>query len=158
MRKTRSGQSIVEVVIATTLISIGIIAALSLSNFSTKQNTYSKALNDATSYNNQVADWLRAQKTQLGWAAFTDKLTTDAGGGVATYCLMSLPSGADDFTALTAAPCNPTDFIDGTAYTRELQLDINNLADGRIPTTVITSWEEKVTRSATLNMELTQWQ
>src|SRR5690242_14672897 len=100
MKQHKQGQSIVEVVIATTLISIGIIAALSLSNYSAKQNTYSKALNDATTLNNQAADWLRSQKTQVGWATLVDKLETDSAGARSTYCLSSLPAAPETFLDL----------------------------------------------------------
>jgi hypothetical protein len=135
------------------------VAALSLSNYSTKQNSYSKALNDATSYNSQVADWLRSEKTRLGWAVLVDKLQADTGAGTATYCLTQLPSGSNDFTSLTAGNCDPTtDFITGTVFVRELTLITDNIDSGSIAVTVTTSWEEKTTRQATLNMEISKWQ
>lgn len=158
MIKLKSGQSIVEVVIATTLISIGVVAALSLANYSTKQNIYSKSLNQATSYNSQVADWLRSQKTKIGWAAFIEKLQADSGGGTSTYCLASIPSGASDFTTLAAGNCDPTDYISNTLFIRELTVDISDVSAGLVRASVVTSWVEKTTRTATLTMELSQWQ
>lgn len=158
MIKLKSGQSIVEVVIATSLISIGIVAALSLANYSTKQNTYSKSLNQATAYNSHAADWIRSQKTKIGWASLIDKLQTDSGGGTSTYCLSSLPSGANDITTLVAGNCDPTDYITGTTFIRELTINLDDVSNGKLTLNVVTSWQEKQTRTATLTMELAQWQ
>lgn len=157
MTKLKSGQSIVEVVIATTLISIGIVAALSLANYSARQNTYAKLVNEATSYNNQAADWLRAERVRLGWGEFTAKLTSDSAGSAVAYCLVSLSLASVDFTSLAPGNCNPTDYIVGTIFVRELIVDLDSLGDGQLTATVTTSWQDKTIHRIPLVTELSQW-
>ena len=148
--KTKSGQSIIEVVIAAALISMGVIAALSLTNYSQKQSTFSKTLNLATSYNNQASEWLRNQRTTLGWAVFLDKITREG----STYCLATLPA---DFSALVPGSCSGTDVILGTLYRRQLDFDTAQSAQGILSATITTTWQEKTTRTTSLTLEISQW-
>lgn len=153
----RSGQSILEVVIATTLISMGVIAALSLTNQSQKSSNYAKSLDAATAYNNQAADYLRNQKNQLGYATLAEKFTSESSGGVAHYCLVTLPSDSSSFLALNSGVCSDTDMIQGTSFLRDLVVDVSNVSTGIIPITITTSWGDSSTRRAVLNMEISQW-
>jgi len=154
--KLKSGQSIIEVVIATTLISIGIIAALSLTNQSQKSSNYAKMLDTANSYNNQLADYLRNQKNIIGWGNLIEKLTSDSSGGYAYYCYNTL-SENEDFLEKTIGPCDGSSTLSGTVFSREVEFDARSLDSGILPVKITTSWEEKTTRSATLNLELSQW-
>lgn len=153
----RIGSSILEVVVATALISMGIIAALSLTNYSQKQSNYSKYFNEATTYNSQAADWLRSQKSQLGWPIFVNSLDLDTATSTLSYCLPSLPSDSAQFIALSSSTCNSTDYIPLTSFRRQIDLDISDVALGIITATLTTKWEEKVTRTATLNLEIGRW-
>lgn len=153
---TKSGQSIIEVVIATTLISIGVIAALSLTNQSQKSSNYAKLLDLANSYNNQLADYLRNQKAKVGWGNMVEKIDADASSGYAYYCFNTL-SENEDFLEKTAGSCPEDSYLDGTLFSREVEFDARTLATGILPTIITTSWEDKATRTATLNLELSQW-
>ncbi len=155
--KTLAGQSILEVVIATTLISMGVIAALSLTNQSQKSSNYAKTLDAATAYNNQAADYLRNQKNQLGYATLAEMFTQDSSGGSATYCLDSLPADSTSFLALTPGSCSDTDLVQGSTFKRDLVVDVTNSSSGIIPITITTSWSDSSVRSAVLKMELSKW-
>lgn len=157
MKVRRRGQTIIEVVIATTLISMGVIAALSLTNQSQKSSNYAKTLDAATAYNNQVADYLRIKKTVLGYATLAEKFVADSSGGVATYCLPSLPEGNDEFLEMPPGICDTGDLIDNTSFLRTLRVETVDLASGIIPATVTTTWPDTVERSAALDMEISQW-
>jgi len=158
MIKHRSGQTILEVVIATTLISMGVIAALSLTNQSQKSSNFSKLLNEATAYNNQLADYLRTAKSTHGFAVLGSIFTEDSQGGTATYCFPSLTETITDFLVITPGSCAPNSYIQGTTFIREMVVDTTNIeTTGIIPITITTSWEDKTTRSAKLEMELTKW-
>lgn len=159
MKKIKSGQSILEVVIATTMISIAIIAALGLTNQSQKSSNYAKLLDQATSYNNQAADYFRNQKHLLGWASFTEKITSDAGtGNTTTYCLNTMPdSSTITFDSLTASSCDESDRIAATIFTREVNISTLDLASGNIEIVITTTWPDSIERVATLTMELSQW-
>lgn len=152
-----SGQSIIEVVIATTLISMGVIAALSLTNQSQKSSNYAKTLDSATAYNNQVADYLRNQKNKLGYATLAEMFETDSSGGVAIYCLVSLPADSDSFLALSPGICSDADLIQGTSFKRSIEVDVSSISTGIIPVTITTSWEDTTERRAILNVEISQW-
>lgn len=157
MIKIRQGQTILEVVIATTLISMGVIAALSLTNQSQKSSNFSKLLNEATSYNNQLADYLRTAKSTHGYSVLSDLFTNAAQGGVATYCFPTISENVSDFLNITPGSCSPTDTIQGTIFMREMAVNTTNLNSGVIPITITTSWQDKTTRSTKLEMELTKW-
>lgn len=158
MITNKSGQSIIEVVIATTLISIGIIAALSLTNRSQRQVTYSKTLDQANAFNNQLADYLRDQKSRLGWAAFVEKVEIDNGSSsIATYCYSSIPASDSDFSDKSAGVCSSSSYITGTNFVRSVEIDTSRTSSGIIDIDITTTWQESTPRSAQLHLELTQW-
>lgn len=144
MNKIRRGTSIIEVVIAATLISVAIVAALSLTNQSQKQNTYAKGLAEATKYATQAADWIRSERDRLGYATL---YTVDDG----VYCLNSLPS---DYTVMETGSCSDNSFIASTVFQREVSL--TKTAD-TINAVVTITWMESVERQAKIEMELTSW-
>jgi Tfp pilus assembly protein PilV len=158
--KTKKGQSIVETVIAAALISIAVIAALSLANYSQKQTNYSKSLAEATKYNSQVADWLRKEKNALGFATIADKATGDANSdNLAIYCLNAIPDeGSGDFTTLTAGTCPDNSYVDQTIFVRQITVDTTDVSSGTLHVSINISWQETMTRSTTIEVELYQWQ
>lgn len=157
--KILRGTSIIEIVVAAALISVAIIAALSLANYSQKQNNYARGLAEATKYNSQAIDWIRTQRESLGWSTIASKAISDDVANIATYCLDILPStsGGTDFTNLTSGVCVETDFIVDTLFTREMTIDTTNEGSGVLKITVVVSWMEEVERQATVETELTQW-
>jgi Tfp pilus assembly protein PilV len=155
----KQGTSIIEVVIAAALISVAIIAALSLANYSQKQNTYARDLAEATEYTTQAADWIRTQRDSLGWATIADKATTDDVGNLATYCLNSIPTAAstNDFTDIAGVSCVTGTYIQDTFFQREMLVDTSSVANGILKITIQVTWFEEVERQSTLEMELSQW-
>lgn len=157
--KFKRGTSIIEIVIAAALISVAIISALSLANYSQKQNSYARGLAEATKYTTQAQDWIRSQRESLGWATIAAKAVADDVANVATYCIQALPTtaGGTDFTDLTSGACQSTDYIAGTLYRRELKVDTTGQGSGVLKITVIVTWMEEIERQATVETELTQW-
>ncbi|EKD80483.1 MAG: hypothetical protein ACD_40C00076G0003 [uncultured bacterium] len=144
------GTSIIEIVIAAALISVAVIAALSLTNHSQKQNTSARGLAEATKYNTQATDWIRSQRDILGWATIAAKPNN-------TFCLNSLPS---DFNSLpTPGACGASSYITGTQYKRQITLtsSATDKTNGIVKITIDVTWEEKLTRHVTTEMELTSW-
>jgi Tfp pilus assembly protein PilV len=144
MTRFRKGTSIVEVVIAAALISVAIIAALSLTNQSQKQNTYARGLAEATKYASQASDWIRSERDNLG---YTTLYTVDDG----TYCINSFPA---DFTQMEADVCDDNSFITNTIYQREVVVTKN--ADS-INLIINVTWNETIPRQAKIEMEITSW-
>lgn len=151
------GQSLLEVVLATTLIAIGIVAALSLANTSQKSTNYSKSLNLATNYSYEVADWLRSTRSLLGWDNFTYYLSQDSAGTGVTYCLNSTLPDESSFPDLESGPCPEGSYLDSTIYSRSVTLDLSNLASDSLSAEITTSWQENTTRSNTLEIKLNKW-
>ena len=143
--KILRGTSIIEIVIATALISMAIIAALSLVNNSQKQNNYARDLAEATRYASQASDWIRAERNRLGWSQIN---TISAG----PYCLNSTPA---DFLSLVAGACASSTYISGTMFQR--QIAITKSDPTAINIVIEVSWQEQIERQAQIEMELTQW-
>lgn len=147
--KIKRGTSIIEIVIAAAMISMAVIAALSLSNNSQKQNTYARSLAEANKFTSQAADWIRQERTLLGWSSLAVK-----NDGV--YCLNDFPS---DFSELIPGSCDPTSFIPSTLpsnyFKRELAL--SKPTSTSLSFIITVTWEENTTRQTSLEMELTEW-
>lgn len=140
----KKGTSIIEIVIAAALISVAIIAALSLANQSQKQNSYARDLAEATKYATQAGDWIRNERNSLGWTALSE---LDAG----EYCLNDFPA---DFTLIEPGSCNPNAYISGTRYSRQISLTKD---PDKLTIKIVVSWIEQVQRQATIEMELQPW-
>jgi len=151
---TLQGSSILEVLIATALISLSILAALSLNNNSQKTTSYARDLSAATNYNNQAIDWLRHLRSDMGWGEFTTSISADNGGNP-TYCLDSLPSDSAGFTALTHGNCSANDYLTDTKLIREAEINYLPGSDS-LSVTVTTSWENN-THSTSTEATITNW-
>lgn len=151
------GNTIIEVLIAATLISVAILAALSLSSKTQKQSDFSRDLNLATVHNSASLDWLRTMRSQLGWASFVNELDLDTAGNSLIYCLNSLPSDTVGFTALTASSgCTTSQVMTGTAFQRELQFTLSGNPYNQVDVTATTYWEARA-RSISAETLLTDW-
>lgn len=150
------GQTILEIVIATTLIVVGLIAALSLANNSQKTTNFSKNNSLATNYSYQVVDWLRNLRASLGWATFAYYLGEDSGGNSLTYCLSSsLPETEVGFAALEGSgSCNPDTHLGDTIFSRQVVLDLSDLSSGLVRGQVTTSWQENTLHHHQLDFEI----
>lgn len=159
MTKISRGTSIIEVVIAAALISVTVISALSLSNHSQKQNTYARGLAEASKYTAEAADWLRTERSELGWATIAAKVEDDDAVGDSIYCLNVLPSTLNetDFTDLIASTCEESSFIPGTIFQREIRLTPPAPGSSILQATIVVTWVEKEARQSSLDVELTQW-
>ncbi|MFZ2199913.1 MAG: hypothetical protein WAV40_03945 [Microgenomates group bacterium] len=141
---TKKGTSILEVVIATAMISMAVISALALTAKSQSQNTYARRSAEANKYASQAADWLRGERDNLGYPT----IASVSG----TYCLATLPASFS--TLPSPGDCGPSDLI-GNTYKRTIVLD--NATLGKVIATISVAWEEVTTRSTTVSLELTQW-
>lgn len=144
MKLIKHGTSIIEVVIAATLISVAVIAALSLTSQSQKQNTYARSLAEATKYATQAADWIRNERNNLGFATVDTLAEGD-------YCLNTFPA---TITEMAAGNCDTNSYILATNFKREVT--ITKTAD-TINVVVRITWMDKVERQTKIEMELTSW-
>ena len=150
------GQTILEVVIAAALISVAIIAALSLSNTTAKETTYSRDFNRATQYNTEAVDWIRSMRDSLGWPSLVDTLTSDSPLSV-VYCLDSLVTTTAEFIALSNASCGAGEYITGTIFIREITIDLASAATGEVGVSVTTSWTGNLPHSVSTETKINRW-
>lgn len=163
----RRGTSIIEIIIAAALISVAMIAALSLMNHSQKQNAYARDLEEATKYAAQAAEWIRTERDTLGWATIASKVNkdaTNAGSSNSVYCLSALPSSNSpdllDFTYLIEGTCGYTDYIPTTTpsfFKRQMSINTSDPQKLSITITVTWPWQSETVHQAVLEMELSQW-
>lgn len=140
----KKGTSIIEIVIAAALISVAIIAALSLTSQSQKQNNYARKLAEATKYATQLQDWIINERNDLGWTTLS---SVDAG----IYCLNDLPA---DFTQMESGSCDQASFIPNTVFRREI--DLTKTID-TINIVINLKWTQNIERNTSIEMELTSW-
>ena len=152
----RNGSTIIEVLIAATLISTAILAALSLGSSNQKQTDFSRYLNQATIYNNQALDWFRNLRTKMGWESFINELDLDTDTGTVSYCLNTLPEDTAGFAALSANLCGETEVIGATVFQREVTLTFSGAPVDTASVIMTTSWQGKA-HQITTEGTLTKW-
>lgn len=149
--------TILETVIAATLISVAIVASLRLSTNSQKETSYARNLSLATKYNYQSVDWLKNVRNELGWANFAGQI--EAEGGSVLYCLNYLPDDPADFTGLTASSkeaCSGSILTspEGSFY-RTVTLTLDN--PNSVQIFAVTYWPGSVEHSVTAETSLTNY-
>lgn len=154
----KKGTGVLEIIITSALIAIGLVGILSLATRSQKTTDFSRDNNLATNYSYQVADWLRDLRTTLGWDTFTYYLTEDSANPV-VYCLNStLPTEELTFAALVNGSCLPSSVIQDTVFSREVSIDLSNLASDYLTGTITTTWEGNKTYTNILEVRLSKWE
>ncbi len=112
--KLNSGQSLFEVVLALGVVTIILVALVTLAALSIRNTTFSKNRNSATRYSQETVEWLRGQRDD-DWTTFAVRAQTP------TWCLPTL----DWDTALIGrCGAGPGDFVLGTIFKREVSFTI----------------------------------
>jgi len=153
------GQTMLEVVLATLLISMGLIAALALTTRSQKSVNFSRNVNLANNYSYQAIDWIRNFRTTYGWDTLLYYLQADASGDEVIYCLIALPKTLEEFEELTYGECADTEsLVANTTFQREITFNLNAVANKTITGNVNTTWIENILHQVTLTFELSSWE
>lgn len=66
----RKGQMLLEVVLGLAIVTIVMVALVSLSTRSIKNSDFSRSQAEATSYANEAMEWIRADRNTKGWGAW----------------------------------------------------------------------------------------
>ena len=152
--KKSEGQSILEVLFATTVVALVLVAVLSTIIASVRNSRTSLEQTRSTNYANEALEWLRKERDSLGWIVFSSY-----GPGIGssqTYCFATYPSSAT-LLSNKAGACEITETIPNSTFRRELTIDrISNEEMAIIVTIYRPSREgESIT---TLEGRLSQWQ
>lgn len=108
-----SGQSLVEILIATTIVTMVLVAVASSSIASVRNSHFARNNALATRFAQEGHEWARAQRDMLGWNDFSSTIGT----GTAVYCLID---PTVDLGSLTPGNCGSEDKITGTIFLREV--------------------------------------
>lgn len=117
----QDGQSLLEAVVGTALVTIVLTALVSALNYSLSntQNSRTRAL--ATKYAQEAVEWLREERDQ-NWFTFYSQRATD---GSRTYCIQNIGTWPG------SGPCGSNSYIPGTNLRREVTLDGNGTDPGQ---------------------------
>jgi len=153
--KDQSGQTIIEVLIATGVIALvmtAVAAGLTLSVQNSSQAKY-RAL--ATKMAQESNELFRRERDRLGWESFYEVLQAD--GVLVTYCIgETIPATTQDFIDLSAGACGGGFPFAGTSYERETTVELVSADLVRVETDV--TWTDGTReRSVVLTQELQDW-
>ena len=147
-RKYLLGQTLLEAVVAISLVTLILSAIVSAINFSLSNTQYARNKALATKYAQEVVEWLRQQRESLGWSDFYNQATDTQ----RVYCLNSLASWP------VSGSCAGGSVISGTSMTRQATLDGNAGNRDRVSINILITWPQgSRTASVELDTYLTQW-
>lgn len=126
-----SGQSLIELLVALTLMMLLVVAVVGLATVSVKTSYFAKKETAAKRYAEELVEWLREQK-KSDWTSFLfDKSTTEG----QVYCFNTSPIASWPSVGVCS---NAT--LDGM-YKREVTLS-RSLDNSSVVVTVVVSWED----------------
>lgn len=103
-RRRQRGQTLIEVMIATTVVGLVMTAVAAIVTISLQNTSRAKAKALATKYTQEGIEYFRAQRNLMGWESFYATLSL----GTPTYCLATLPySEVGGLQNLDNTPCDP---------------------------------------------------
>lgn len=137
-RKTR-GQSLIEVLIALSVVVLVILALITVTTISVRNATFAKNQSLATEYAQETIEKIRGYRNQNSWVDFVTNCTNKAA--------MGLPDPSSPFV-LSDPACNIPETTNPCVE-----------ADRRCEVKVTISWDDaKGTHQTVLTTYLTEWQ
>lgn len=144
--QNQKGQSLFEIIVAITVVSIGMLAVVGLIRTSVSDADLSKNQNLANRKTQEALEWLRGER-DTNWALFVAH-----GSDIGTvYCL-------DNLNFDNAGECSASEFISGTPLIREL-IFVYDLADAnKASLEVVTKWSDQTgEHDSRSTLVLTNW-
>lgn len=154
MRRSELGQSVLEILFATAVVALVLVAILSTIIASVRNSRTSLEQSRATSYANEVLEWFRKERDTLGWVAFST--SGPSVGGTQTYCFATYPSSMELINTV-AGECETTQTIPDSIFRREITLQRLNQDDLVITVTIYRPSRAGETTTV-LQGRFSQWQ
>ncbi len=126
INQKKSGQSLVEVVVAVSISALIIVALLIGAIIGVRNVQFSRNQSRAMELNREASEWLRTEK-KLSWS----QLWGRGSGDGATYCFSDLE--------FIVGSCGSGDLID-SKFTRQGVLEQSE--DDKLEITITTSWQD----------------
>lgn len=146
------GQSLFEVTVILGVVSIVLVALLSLSAYAIRNSSFSNNNALASKYAQEALEWIRQQRDE-NWNNISSRATPSPGN---VYCLQSVSSWPD-----RVGECNSTQYISGTnLFRREATLiDVSGgVQSTKIDVVVEVKWRDaQGEHSARASTRFTNW-
>lgn len=124
-----SGQTIIEVIVAVSLIVLVLTTLVSGIALSVRNSRQAKNQALAKELVRQATEWIRGVRDSEGWETLRQTIRDD-GNGTNRYCLPALPSTLAQFAAIpTVAAITNCTPITGTEFSRMIELTVNGPGD-----------------------------
>jgi len=124
------GQTIIEVLVATLIVSLVMTTIAAGMTFSVRSTAESKFRNLGSSLAQQGLETFRENRALLGWTRFKEAVASG------TFCINELPTTTAAFVAMTASDCTSGAVIAGTEFTREALVDVQSETKVRVEISV----------------------
>lgn len=154
----QSGQSIIEVLIATGVVALVMTAMMAAMTLSLQNSSQAKYRSLATKLGQEGVENIRQYRDKLGWETFYQIINSQGNG---LYCLNTLPATNPQLEALTSGACQTYSISQtGVNFKREILIDV--LDENQIRLEVNVSWLDgsdpiNDVRKTTVVHELKNW-
>jgi|SRR5579859_1155137 len=158
MRKKRqSGQTIIEIIVATGIVALVMTSIVALVSVSIKDASESKSKAIATKYDQEAMEFFREQRSLLGWESFLAVFPQN--GSKVTYCLATLPATTLAFTQMSAGACNNAYVDPMKIFTRQTDVQVNTVNGQKVvDVTVYVTWMDGLhLRNFSIAQQFFQW-
>ncbi|MEP7167383.1 MAG: hypothetical protein ABI758_05385 [Candidatus Woesebacteria bacterium] len=155
--KQNSGQTLIEVIIATGLVVLVLTTLVSGVALGIRNNRYAKDSALSKEYVREAAEWLRGQRDLSGWGTFANILQADASGNTVNYCLDTLPAGTQSFSTKGSSTCSGSQKI-VNKFTRQMTIRLTGSPPVQADATITVTWVDGTrTFTSTSTVSLYQW-
>lgn len=127
------GQTLVEVLLATTVVAMVLTAIAAGLSSSVKNTDHAKLQNAAAKYNQETLEIFRRERHSLGWEAFRSALSNG------TYCLNDLPADSSSFLSMALGACAAETTIEETVFQRQAVVTV---AADEVSVVATVTWDE----------------
>ena len=151
MKKMSSGQTIIEIIIATGIVAIVLVAVMMGLTFSLKNTAQSKYQSLASKLAQEGMEAFRRERDALGFVSFRDQLTSP------TYCLPTIPN---QLALFSAGACDEAEGItlSGVTFYREAEINTGASVTEPVEVKIVVSWLDGTQEHQTFaTQQFTDW-
>lgn len=133
---SQSGQTIIEVLIATLVVGMVLTAVAATLTVSVKNTAQSRYQEVARARAQSGLELFRRERNKLGWQTFQASLVSG------TYCINTLPDSSMAFDALSPGACGNGVAVIGTDFTRDATVTV--VSNDEVKVDVLVKWIDGV--------------
>ena len=157
MNISEEGFSLVELLIATTVVMVVLTTLISGVSFAVKNSRYASEKLESARFAQDGLEAVRSLRDEMGWEQFSAAISSDIGGSAGVeYCGDLLPNDANEFVGLTALGQGECAQIAQTSFVRTLELNL--VSAEQLEVDAVVSWQDgSKSRETRINSTLWQW-